>query len=98
MIHCLGPVYGRDEPADELLASCYRDALDLAETNSIRSIAFPAISTGAFGYPPESAAQVALGTVLEEAQRLSSVKHIRFVLFGARDLEIHERILLELPG
>ncbi|MFN3628036.1 MAG: macro domain-containing protein [Parvibaculum sp.] len=51
MIHCLGPVFGRDKPADDLLAACYRDALHLAEQTSIVSIAFPAISTGAFGYP-----------------------------------------------
>jgi O-acetyl-ADP-ribose deacetylase len=51
VIHCLGPIYGIDEPADELLAACYRNALQLAEQNKIASIAFPAISTGVFGYP-----------------------------------------------
>lgn len=62
VIHCLGPVYGVDEPADELLASSYRSALELAEQNQIRSVAFPAISTGAFGYPMEPAARVAFET------------------------------------
>ena len=67
VIHCLGPVYGVDEPSDELLADCYRNALKLAERHGISSIAFPAISTGAFGYPMKEAAEVALRTVLEMA-------------------------------
>ena len=53
VIHCLGPVYGRDKPEDQLLANCYRNALKLAEEKKITSIAFPAISTGVFGYPIE---------------------------------------------
>ncbi len=93
VVHCLGPVYGRDEPAAELLASCYHNALRLAEDNAIRSIAFPAISAGAFGYPFEEAAQVALDTVLGEVGELSSVKQIRFVLFGEEDLRIYEKLL-----
>lgn len=96
VIHCLGPVYGRDEPADELLASCYRNALRLAEDNGIASIAFPALSAGAFGYPVKDAARVALGTILSELPKLSSVRHIRFVLFGEADQRVHARILEEL--
>jgi O-acetyl-ADP-ribose deacetylase len=93
VIHCLGPVYGRDEPADELLASCYREALRLAEEKGLRSIAFPAISTGAFGYPAEEAARIALGTVLHEAAGLDSVGRIRFVLYDDAALELHEGVL-----
>lgn len=96
VIHCLGPVYGRDEPADGLLASCYRNALRLAERNGIASIAFPAISTGAFGYPMEPAARVALKTIVDELPRLSSVKHIRFVMFDAAGLRTHAQVLEEL--
>ncbi|MGK7368954.1 MAG: macro domain-containing protein, partial [Candidatus Halalkalibacterium sp. M3_1C_030] len=62
VIHCLGPVYGRDKPEEELLANCYKNALQLAEDEGIESVAFPAISTGAFGYPTEAAARVALST------------------------------------
>ena len=51
VIHCLGPVYGINEPAAELLSSCYRGALELADDKALGSVAFPAISTGAFGYP-----------------------------------------------
>ncbi|NPV60830.1 MAG: macro domain-containing protein [Actinobacteria bacterium] len=96
VIHCLGPVYGRDEPSDKLLADCYRNALRLAEENGLASVAFPAISTGAFGYPLEPAARVALSTVVEAASSLKSVKTIRFVLFGQNDLEVHEKVLREL--
>lgn len=93
VIHCLGPVYGADKPEDELLANCYRNALRLAEEHEIESIAFPAISTGAFGYPMEDAAEVAFDTIMEAIPKLKSVKRIRFVLHGRRDLEIHEKVL-----
>jgi O-acetyl-ADP-ribose deacetylase len=93
VIHCLGPVYGRDEPADELLASCYREALWLAEANGIRSIAFPAISTGAFGFPAEEAARIALGTVLGLAMEFKEIERVRFVLHDRATLELHERVL-----
>jgi O-acetyl-ADP-ribose deacetylase len=96
VIHCLGPVYGRDRPEAELLATCYRSALRLAEEEELGSVAFPAISTGAFGYPPEEAAQVALGTVLEALPGLRSIRRVRFVLFGEDDLEIHRRALTRL--
>jgi O-acetyl-ADP-ribose deacetylase (regulator of RNase III) len=93
VIHCLGPVYGWDHPAEGLLASCYRNALHLAERHGITSIAFPAISTGAFGYPSEPAARIALSTVLDEAPSRQSVRHIRFVLFDDSDYQIHARVL-----
>jgi O-acetyl-ADP-ribose deacetylase len=93
VIHTLGPVYGQDRPEAEILARCYRDSLALAEENELDSLAFPAISTGIFGYPVEEAAEVALGAVVEEAGRLEHVRLIRFVLFGERDFEVHERVL-----
>ncbi|MGB8276011.1 MAG: macro domain-containing protein [Alphaproteobacteria bacterium] len=98
VIHCLGPVYGRDEPSDQLLAACYRNALRLAEEKRIASIAFPAISTGVFGYPMREAARVAFATVLAELPRLSSLKRIRFVLFDAADHKLHAEVLEELAG
>jgi O-acetyl-ADP-ribose deacetylase len=93
VIHCLGPVFGRDEPAEELLASCYAEALRRAEEKEIESLAFPAISTGAFGYPLEEAAHVALRTVVREAPRLRSVERIRFVLYDEPAHAAHVRAL-----
>jgi O-acetyl-ADP-ribose deacetylase len=96
VIHCLGPVYGSDEPADKLLASCYRRALRLVDRYKLTSIAFPAISTGAFGYPAEAAAHVAFETIMNELDGLSSIRHIRFVLFSESDRELHERMLMQM--
>ena len=96
VIHTLGPVYGQDHPEAELLATCYRNSLTLAEEHGVDSVAFPAISTGVFGYPLEEAAEVALRTVLESAERLERVRLIRFVLFGEQDFEVHERALSTL--
>lgn len=96
VIHCLGPVYGVDRPEDELLAACYRNALTLADQHGLRSVAFPAISTGAFGYPMEPAAQVALGAVLASIDRLGSVRTVRLVLDSERALEVHDEALRRL--
>lgn len=96
VIHVLGPVYGRDEPSDEILAQCYEEALALADENGIESIAFPAISTGAFGYPSEEAAEIAVDTILNQVPELSSVKRIRFVLFDKSALRTYEQLLAEV--
>lgn len=98
VIHCLGPVYGRDEPADALLAACYRNALDLADRHGVASIAFPAISTGAFGYPMEPAARIACQTLLERDLAMERVERVRFVLFDSRDAGLHERVFGEILG
>jgi O-acetyl-ADP-ribose deacetylase (regulator of RNase III) len=97
VIHTLGPVYGQERPEAELLARCYHSSLALAEDNGVESIAFPAISTGIFGYPAEEAAEVALQTIREEVEGLERVRLVRFVLFGEKDLEVHERVLSRLP-
>ena len=96
VIHCLGPVYGRDTPEDELLRACYREALELAEENDIASVAFPALSTGAFGYPLEEATEVALHAVLERLPGLEVVRTVRFVLYDRRAYEVYERTLTRL--
>ncbi len=81
VIHVLGPVYGVDEPAADYLAACHRQAIRLAETHGITSIAFPAISTGAFGYPLDEAANVAAAAVSRAVADVDAVTHVRFVLF-----------------
>jgi len=96
VIHCLGPVYGVDKPEGELLARCYRNALQLADEHKIDSVAFPAISTGAFGYPVEDAARVAFSAIAETIPKLKHVRSIRFVLHSGHDLKIHEAALSAL--
>lgn len=99
IIHCLGPVFGQDKPEDKLLANCYKNAMKLAEEYNIESIGFPAISTGAFGYPMEDAAQIALQTIKAQIPNLEHVKLIRFVLWGERAMEVHQKILYKIfPG
>lgn len=97
VIHCLGPVYGEDEPADELLAASYRNALRLADHNGAQSIAFPAISTGAFGYPMQAATEIAFATVQECLPELDTVNLIRFVLHDVTSLAVHKHLLEKLP-
>ena len=93
VIHCLGPVYGVDTPSERLLADCYRNALRIAGERGIRSIAFPAISAGIFGYPMEEAAQVAVQTVLKEMTDRPSLREVRFVLFDQAALRTYQRLL-----
>ncbi|MCZ0928402.1 macro domain-containing protein [Vreelandella janggokensis] len=91
VIHCLGPVYGVDKPEDQLLADCYRNALTLADDHGIERLAFPALSTGAFGYPAEQAAQVCATTLEAILPTLQKVRLIRFVLFDeAARQTLHE--------
>lgn len=94
VIHAVGPIY-RDgkqgEPA--LLASAYRTSLELASQHHCASIAFPAISTGAYGYPMEDAARIAFRTIIEYLEQHPEIKLVRLVLYDARALAIHERVL-----
>jgi O-acetyl-ADP-ribose deacetylase len=90
VIHCLGPVYGRDKPEDDLLRSCYEQALDLAEKEKLGSVAFPALSAGAFGYPFEEALDVAVPAVSGKLTALKNVDVVRFVLFSKKEAEIYK--------
>ncbi len=97
VIHCLGPVYGVDKPEDQLLADCYRNALELADENGIERLAFPALSTGAFGYPAEEAAQVCASTLEAILPSLHKVRLSRFVLFDeAARHNLHEALAQRL--
>jgi len=96
VIHCPGPIYGRDKPSDVLLADCYRNALKVADENDVASIGFPAISTGAFGYPLEEAAEVALKAVKQTVPNLKRVKNIRFVLYGNTVQWVHEEAMARI--
>jgi O-acetyl-ADP-ribose deacetylase (regulator of RNase III) len=92
IIHTVGPMYGQHEGKEAvLLASCYRTALELAESRKLESIAFPAISTGVYGYPPEEAAKVASQAVQSSLHGLKSIQEIRFVFFSERELKIFKK-------
>ena len=100
VIHAVGPVY-RDGQRGEaaLLESAYRKSLELASAHGIRSLSFPAISTGAYGYPMAEAARIALGTTLEYLRGHPEIALVRFVLFGAAAYATFARVLEELvPG
>lgn len=96
VIHCLGPVYGRDKPEAKLLVSCYSEALKLAEQNKIASIAFPAISTGAFGYPFGEATLITFNTILDAIDSLKHLQKIKFVLHGEHDLKVYSDFLADI--
>ena len=99
IIHCVGPVWrggGHGEAA--LLAACYRSALALAARHGCRSIAFPAISTGIYGFPAEPAAEIAVTTVRKElaqagATGVPSICEVRFVCFDAATVELYQTLL-----
>ena len=97
VIHAVGPVFrGGQLGEPERLASCYRESLALAEAHDLRSIAFPSIATGVFGYPVSAAARVALSTVARALASPSRVELVRFVLFSDADLETYAAELAEL--
>ncbi len=93
VIHTLGPIYGKNKPGDKLLAGCYRNSLKLADENGIESIAFPSISTGAFGFPVSQASEIALITIQSMAENLNKVKLVRMVLWSRSDYETYAEIL-----
>ncbi|PWT83348.1 MAG: O-acetyl-ADP-ribose deacetylase [Acidobacteria bacterium] len=89
VIHTVGPVYGQQSGRDEeLLAQCYQNSLVLARKHSLSSIAFPAISTGIFGYPRAEAASVASGIVKKILTDDDFIKEVRFVLFNDDDARV----------
>jgi O-acetyl-ADP-ribose deacetylase (regulator of RNase III) len=93
VFHAVGPIYrdGRHGEADQLTA-CYRKCLELAEERNLRSISFPAISTGAYGYPAEEAAGVALEAVAVHLNRPDThVREVFFILFDQGFYQLHKR-------
>jgi O-acetyl-ADP-ribose deacetylase (regulator of RNase III) len=94
VIHTVGPVWGGGERGeDRLLAACYRNALALALEHGLASIAYPAISTGAYGFPPERAAHIALRTVLATLRDNAAIERVAFCCFGAESLRHHHDAL-----
>jgi O-acetyl-ADP-ribose deacetylase (regulator of RNase III) len=102
VIHTVGPVYWREgaEQAAELLSSAYRRSLEVATEQGVRSVAFPSISTGAYGYPMDKAAPVALRTVMDylAGQGEGGIEVVRFVLYGRQAYEVYREALRQLIG
>jgi O-acetyl-ADP-ribose deacetylase (regulator of RNase III) len=100
VIHAVGPIYWQQgaERAAELLASAYRRSLEVAAEHGVQSVAFPAISTGAYGYPMDEAAQIALPTVLDylRGQENDGIRLVRFVLYGSQAYQVFQRVLSQL--
>ncbi len=97
VLHAVGPVYrGGHKGEPELLKGAYLSCLKLASEHSIKSIAFPSISTGVYGYPLEEAAKIALLTVIDYLKAHEEINLIRFVLFGSEPYNIYEKVLKEI--
>jgi len=93
VIHTVGPIWrGGTKGEPELLASCYRKSLLLAQENSIESIAFPNISTGVYGYPKEKAAEIAVNTVREMLNETPNIKKVIFVCFDKENYSLYNSL------
>jgi O-acetyl-ADP-ribose deacetylase (regulator of RNase III) len=96
VIHTVGPIWGGGhESEDELLANCYRRSLELAVQNGARSVAFPAISTGAYGFPMERATRIAVREVLAFLEKNPALEKVLFVCFDSRARNCYQLVLME---
>jgi O-acetyl-ADP-ribose deacetylase (regulator of RNase III) len=99
VIHTVGPVYRDGSQGEaELLASAYRESLKLALSHNLKSLSFPAISAGVYGYPLQEAARIALKTVIEYLKAHQDIELVRFVLFGQKTFDVFSAVLKDLAS
>jgi O-acetyl-ADP-ribose deacetylase len=98
VFHAVGPIYSGSPEDERLLASAYQSCLNLAEQYGVKSIAFPALSTGIYGYPLELAAPIALRTISEHIKQPASLQQVVVVLFGEDSYKAFERALAGITG
>ena len=96
IFHAVGPIYSGSRDDERLLTSAYQSCLNLAEQYQVKSIAFPSLSTGIYGYPLELAAPIALRTIIEHIQKPTNLQQVLIVLFGESAYKVHEQALNEL--
>src|SRR6266568_3664631 len=96
VFHAVGPMYSGSPDDERLLASAYQSCLDLAERHQVKSIAFPSLSTGIYGYPLELAAPIALRTIIEHIKKPTCLQQVLMVLFGESAYKVHEQALDKL--
>ena len=99
VIHTVGPIWrGGGHNEEKLLASCYRRSFELVESHNIRTVAFPSISTGAYGFPMERAARIAVTEVKKFLEKNDTVEQVCLVCFGRRAYDIHLAAVKEIVG
>jgi O-acetyl-ADP-ribose deacetylase (regulator of RNase III) len=97
VIHTVGPIYNDGEHNEaQILSSAYKASLELAAENGLSTVAFPSISTGAYGYPIEEAATIALSAVADFLRKTDKITLVRFVLFSDADLKTYEKALARI--
>jgi len=96
IFHAVGPIYSGGTDDERLLASAYQSCLNLAEQHQVKSISFPSLSTGIYGYPLELAAPIALRTIIEHIKKPTCLQQVLMVLFGESAYKVHERVLNKL--
>jgi O-acetyl-ADP-ribose deacetylase (regulator of RNase III) len=96
VFHAVGPIYSGSLDDERLLTSAYQSCLNLAEQHQVKSIAFPSLSTGIYGYPLELAAPIALRTIIEHIKKPTCLQQVLMVLFGEHAYNLHEQALIKL--